>query len=406
MSLEKREPRHDNVRVLLKFLTIPCLGIALVGATHSQAQGGESKADKAGWDINFLVFEGYNSNVPSTSDPVGSFYTELDLGLGYVFRTPRTLLEVGLEGGIDYYYSSQLERNFYPQGGGYLDFSYELSPRTKVMLEANAQFLSQPSFFSPGSYQDQGNYFLLSVGGAVEHQWRPRLGTITSWDANFYLYSDPYYQDSLGRVEQILSNQVLFLWKPTTSLVQEYRLNPRTYLQDSSMDSLGQYFLLGADQQLNPRSVVGGRFGLEQRWLGSGNGGDGHYLGPYGEISLGYETGRNNVDLGASYGTQSSGLVGVGESDTFQLSAGISRNLGRKTKVGLTGNYQLNQFDQSPNSSSFQNDVFDVGIGIERKIGKRVSLEVGYRYSGVVSGSNEEGGYNRNVIFLGTKIDL
>lgn len=368
--------------------------------------GQSSEVDKSGWKLDLLVFEGYNSNVAAASDPIGSFYTEIDVGVGYVFKTPRTLLEIGLEGGVDYYYSTEIDRNFYPQGVGYFKMSREMSSRTSFLLESNAQFLSQPSFFSPGSYQDQGDYFLSSSRMALEHQWKPRVATISSWDADFYLYSDSYYQDALGRVEQIFGNQVLFLWKPTTSLVQEYRLNPRTYLEDSSMDSLGQYFLVGADQQLNPRSSVAGRVGVEQRWLGSGNGGDGHYLGPYGEITLGYETVRNNVDLAASYGTQSSGLVGVGESDTFQLSAGISRKLGKRTKIGLTSNYQFNQFNQTPTNGNFQNDVFDVGAGIERKIGKRVSLEVGYRYSGVISSGNEENGYNRNIIFLGTKIDL
>jgi len=367
---------------------------------------GEEISRQSGWDINALVFEGYNSNVEATSSPTGSFYTEIDLELGRVFSTPRLLIEAELEGGLDFYYSRQLNRNLYPEAGGNFSLSYEISPRTSLTFDTSGQFLSQPSFTSPGSYQDQGDYFFLSGGTSIEHRWRPRISTITSWDANFYLYADPYYQDSLGRVEQIFGNQTLFLWKPTTSLVQEYRLNPRTYFQDSSMDSLGQYFLLGANQKLNPRSEVLGRFGVEQRWTGSGNGGNGHYLGPYGEIALSYTAARNNIDLIATYGTQSSGLVGVGESDTFQLSGEVSRNLGKKTKVAISGGYQLNRFSQTTASGGFENDVVNLGVGIERKIGNRVSLEAGYRYSGVVSDGGNDGTYNRNIIYLGTKIDL
>lgn len=367
---------------------------------------GEEVPRETGWDINALVFEGYNSNVEATASPTGSFYTEFDLELGHVLATPRLLVEIGIEGGLDFYYSRQLSRNLYPEAGGDLSLSYEISPRTSFTLEAEGQFLSQPNFTSPGSYQDQGDYFLLSGGTSIEHRWKPKISTVTSWDSNFYLYADPYYQDSLGRVEQIFGNQTLFLWKPTTSLVQEYRLNPRTYFQDPSMDSLGQYFLLGANQKLNPRSEVVGRFGVEQRWTGSGNGGDGHYLGPYGEIALNYAAARNSIDLVASYGTQSSGLVGVGESDTFQLSGEVSRNLGKKTKVAVSGGYQLNRFSQTTTSNGFENDVVNLGIGVERKIGNRVSLEAGYRYSGVISDGGGDNTYNRNIIYLGTKIDL
>jgi hypothetical protein len=275
------------------------------------------------------------------------------------------------------------------------------------MAETRTEFLSQPNFtLSPGGYQDQGDYFISSSMVGVEHQWRPKLATISMWDIDVYGYTESFYQDQLGRIEQTGSNQLLFLWKPTTSLVQEYRINPRTYLYNNSMDSLGQFFLLGLNQQLNPKSVIKGRFGLEQRWLNEPGGGTGNYLGPYGEIGAGYTAGRMNFDLLARYGTQSSGLVGVGESDSLSVGASVSRRLGAKTKVGLYGNYQYNRFDQQQTVPSFNDSVYDLGISLERKLGKRVNLEMGVGYAGVVSSGGEQRTYDRWLAFLGAKIDL
>jgi hypothetical protein len=392
----------DNQRVVAKaffiFFLTSCFSLT---RGHSSVLN-----ERSGWDLNFFVFEGYNSNVLAESNPTGSFYTELDFELSYSLRTSRTLLQLRGGGGVDLYYSKNLDQNFFPNGGGGIDLFHELTPRTSIAAGVGAEYLSQPSYLSPGSYQYQGEYLVIGGNLDIEHQWRPRFSSITGWDSNTYLYTEPYYQNNLGRVEQIFSNQFLFLWKPTTSLVQEYRLNPRTYLEDSDMNSLGQYFLLGVDRQVNPRSIARGRFGLEQRWLGPGNGGNDHYLGPYGEIGVNYSTGRNNLDLLASYGTQSSGLVGIGESDTFQVSLGLSRQLGKRTKVGISGGYQLNKFEQNNLNSAFSSDVFDAGLVLERKLGRRVSLEAGYRYSGVIYSSGQAGGYSRNVIFLGTKLDL
>ena len=379
----------------------------VLGSSHSIASEVDGRRG-GGLAWEFSLYEGYNSNVEaSASNPIGSFYTELDGGVVGIWEGSRGKLQISAGGGADYYYSSNLEQNLFPYAelGG--NFTYELSSRTRVFAETQSEFLSQPNYgLSPGAYQNQGEYFVSSSLFGVEHQWRPRISTVTSWEVDIFGYAESYYQEQLGRIEQTGSNQLMFLWKPTTTLVQEYRINPRTYFDDSSMDSLGQFFLLGADQQLNPKSVMRGRFGLEQRWLNEPDGGQGHYLGPYGEIGAEYTAGRTNFDLLARYGTQSSGLVGVGESDSLNLGLTVSRRLGARTKIGAYGSYQFNRFDQQQTVSSFDDSVYSLGVGIERRIGNRVNLELGIGYSGVSSSGGEERSYDRWNAFLGTRIDL
>jgi hypothetical protein len=381
--------------------------VAIVaGLTLSSSWAEEKTTSGLNWE--FSLNEGYNSNVTASgTNPIESFFTEIDAGIRGIWQGARGKLELGLGGGFDYYYSSDLEENLFPSAVFYGEFSYELSSRTRLMADTSTEFLSQPNFtLSPGGYQNQGDYFISSSMVGVEHQWRPKIATITMWEADIYGYTESFYQEQLGRIEQTGSNQLLFLWKPTTSLVQEYRINPRTYFNDSSMDSLGQFFLLGFNQQINPKSTITGRFGLEQRWLNEPGGGEGHYLGPYGEIGAKYAAGRMSFDLLARYGTQSSGLVGVGESDSLSLGASVSRRLGAKTKVGLYGNYQYNQFDQQQTTPSFNDSVYDIGVSLERRVGKRINLEIGASYAGVVSSGDEQGTYNRWLAFIGAKIDL
>lgn len=353
------------------------------------------------------VREGYNSNVNTlSSGGDGSFFTELDFDLLYKFGGSRLELEAGFGGNVGYYYSMGPQDNWFPNLEFNLASSYKLSPRTTLTLEGAAGWMSQPGFNSPGSYSSQGSYFLGNLGGGIEHRWMPKLSTVTAWTANVYEYETREYQESLGRIEQIGSNQLVFLWKPATALVQEYRFNPRIYFSDSDMNSVGQYFLFGANHRLNPRSSVSGRFGLEQRWLNEPDGGSGGYLGPYGEIKAQYAAGKTTADLLTSYGTQSSGLVGVGESDTFQVNLSVGRQLGSRTKLTLFTSYQNNNFDQQQQIPSFTDNVLDVGGGIAHKLSRSVSFELGYRYSTVVSTSDAERGYQRSIAFVGTRIEF
>ena len=86
----------------------------------------------------------------------------------------------------------------------------------------------------------------------ASYLWLPKFETITSYAPVLWYYFEPI-GDNFSRFEQTVGQQFLFLWKPTTSLVAEYRFNTRNYWYVDDYNSIGNYALLGFNHTLNPR---------------------------------------------------------------------------------------------------------------------------------------------------------
>jgi hypothetical protein len=381
-----------------------CIIALLLAAGTSGALGGEDSGRR--WGFEFDIYEGYNSNVGTTSsNPVASWYTQLDGSGQYKFGNSRTQVEAEIGAGLTFYYDAPNGEFFYPDLELAVQAAHSVSSRMEVSLASTTAFLSQPSYGIPGASVAQGNYWYSSTTVGMSYQWRPKISTETSWQLDAYLYADQFSQQNLGRIEQTGSQQILFLWKPQTALVGEYRINPRTYLYAPEMDSIGQFFLLGADHSFSGKMKGHFRAGLEQRWLNEPNGGQGSYLGPYGEIGLVGTLAKTKFDFTARYGTQSSGIVGVGESDTLMVNLAAERRI--TARISLTGflNYQNNQFDQQNTGPNFSDNVIDSGVGASYQLNKSLSFQTGYRYSTLLSGESYRE-YNRSIFYIGSEFSF
>jgi len=381
----------------------PLVALALVIST-CLAAAGENSGKR--WGFQFGVYEGYNSNVGTTSsNPVASWYTQLDGSGQYRFGNSRTQVEAEIGAGLTFYYDAPNGDFFYPDLEFAVEATHSVTSRMEVSLTSLTAFLSQPSYGIPGASVAQGNYWYSSTTVGVSYQWRPKISTESSWQLDAYLYADQFSQQNLGRIEQTGSQQILFLWKPQTSLVAEYRINPRTYLYAPEMDSLGQFFLLGADHSFSGKMSGYFRGGLEQRWLNEPGGGQGTYLGPYGEVGIEGSLAKTKLDFTARYGTQSSGIVGVGESDTLMVGLAAERRI--TARISLTGfvNYQNNQFNQQNTGSNFSDNVLDAGLGASYRLSRAAALQVGYRYSTLLSDESFRD-YNRSIFYIGSEFDF
>lgn len=363
--------------------------------------------------FSFEILEGYNSNVnTSSTDPIGSAYTMIGAGVGYDFGNSRLTLVSELAASLAYYYSAQEWDNFFPTIEFNLAADYSATPRVDFFGTISMAYLTQPTYGVGGSAEgDQGPYFYLNPVVGAKVAIRPKISSETTYSLSNYTYTESYQQNTIGRVEQTLSQEFLYLWKPTTSLVVEYRLNPRLYVVAQDMDSLGQYFLLGFDHTLNPQSTVVFRAGAEQRWLNTDtvfpSGDSRTYFGPYGQLALNYVRKRTAFNISAQYGTQASGYASYDQSQSFQISSSVSRDLTSRLKGTVYFNYQNNVYDPlaSSNLAGFTSNVYDTGINLSYKLTRRFSLLAGYEYSATFS-QNKSVEYNRNVVYLGGRMDF
>lgn len=382
-----------------------CMVLLVTAAgAAGQVEGDGEKGRR--WSLQGGVYEGYNSNVDTTNtNPRGSWYTQVTGGGQYLAGNSRTSLEAEIGAGLTFYYDAPDGSFFYPNLEASVAVEHSVTSRLDLRLENATAFLSQPSYSVPGTSVNQGDYWVSSTTLEATYRWKPKISLVTSWQVDAYLYADGPTQDSLGRIEQTGSQQVLFLWKPATALVGEYRINPRTFLYNPDMDSLGQFFLVGADHTFSPRMEGYFRVGLEQRWLNEPGGGHGTYLGPYGELGLTGNLAKTKIDLFARYGTQSSGIIGVGESDTLMVGIAAERRITARISLDAFVNYQNNQFNQQNAGPNFSDNVLDAGLGLSYRISRQVAVQGGYRYSTLLSDESYRE-YDRNILFLGTEVNF
>lgn len=209
----------------------------------------------------------------------------------------------------------------------------------------------------------------------------------------------------------------MYLWKPTTQLVAEYRFNLRYYWDLSNYNSVGNIGLLGFNHTFNPRSSMSFRAGAEQRT--SENpvaGGNYNYIGPFGELTFTYAFAeRTSIALTSRYGTTGTGINNYSQDQQFLLGLQASHRFGRRLTVGAFATYQNNFYAQPGGevdgidlTPSFNYSVFNAGLNAGYYIlPEKWSLNAGYAFTTLVSGNTDiQGDYTQNIVFLGTQVNF
>ncbi len=376
---------------------------------------GAGRFEKRPFRYSFAVYEGYNSNVNTqNSGGVSSLYTEVAAGIGYDFGGSRLQLKVDLGAALTFYYNNKGLRNdgLYPTINLIAGANYAASERLDLSFSTSTSLLSQPNFTVAGAPDtDQGEYIISNTTLGAKYLWLPKLATETTYNPLIFYYLDPGAQATdFSRVEQTIGQQFLFLWKPTTSLVAEYRFNTRNYFVAKNYDSIGNYLLLGFDHTLNPRSTLTFRGGAEQRLnQNPDNVGTNNYIGPYAELNFNYALGQNTtVGLQTRYGTTASGLSNYNQGQQLLFGLNAAHQFTRRIGANIFFNYQNNYYNQ-PDSTEpdFYDNVFNTGLNVSFQINRVWSLLAGYTFSMLDStNTNQQKDYTQNIAFIGTEIDF
>lgn len=356
------------------------------------------------FSFSLAIREGYDDNLFTTSsDPEGSFYTNLAGGIDYTAESPRLSLTTSLNGGVTYYYTRPGSQFDYT-GALLLDAAYELSPRLTLTFSTNTAYMAQPDLTIPGtSATQEGDYFYSSttVGGA--YQWTEKFSTITKYTLTPFVYLDQSLNDSQGRIDQTISQSFDWLVLPTTTAVLEYRANAATYYA-AQLDNFGQYFLLGVNQIFNPRFQVIARAGVEYRSYTSANDNPG-YFGPAGELAAIYEYKKfSNMSLNMRYSTEQSGLDGAATRQTFRIGFnaihGFTPKLSLNAGLNYLNNY-YNEFNTPVTNPNFYENVIEFTLGANFKLNDNMVFQGGYARTVDMAPSFSGLSYQRNVYFVG-----
>jgi hypothetical protein len=370
---------------------------------------GEGRFERSPFRFSFGISEGYNSNVNTASvDPVESVYTAINANVTYVFGGPRLSLSTGISANLTYYYSAPIADNWLPNATWDFAGNYKASERMELSFTTMTSFLSQGAsnlYGAPTS--NVGEYFYSDSVFGLEYKWAPKFATISSYSPLFVIYADQLQQDLVGRVEQTFGQQFVYLWRPTTDLVAEYRFNSRNYFINTSLNSWGNIFLAGFDHTLNPSSEIVFRGGVEQRVNENPfGGGQNNYLGPFGQLDFNYALGKStDISLYSRYSTAASGLGDINQGQQLLLGFSVQRDITARISARAYLNYQNNYYDQpDANFGSFSDNVYSAGVTIGYALNRNWSFNAGYQYNGIVSGNqNQQGDYNQNIAFIGAQ---
>ena len=396
--------------------SMPAADFEQVGAYDSDgADIGEGIFERRPFRFSFAVYEGYNSNVNTTSrNQIESLYTQIAAGVSYEFGTSRLQLNAALSAALAFYYNNTnlQDDGLFPTINFTLGANYAATPRLDLSINTYTAFLSQPNFTfagAPTSYD--GDYLISSTTFGAKYLWLPKFATETSYTPVFYYFTDPDQNDIQGRFEQTVSQQFLFLWKPTTALVLEYDFNTRNYFTAKDLDSIGNFLLAGFDHTLNPRSTLTVRGGVEQRFNQNPYGGTDIYIGPFGSMNFNYALGKDTtVGLQARYGTTGSGFSNYNQAQQFLLGFNAAHQFTRRIAANAFFNYQNNFYDQPGSDGAapdFYDNIFNAGANVSFNVYRNWSLLAGYSFTSLIStDSLYERDYTQNIVYVGTEVDF
>ena len=352
-------------------------------------------------------------------NPEASAFLNFDLGATYTAQTSRTTLSVASDVGVSYYFDRP-GRKYDVNGGLSLLFTYKLAPRLFLELSSYDAYVSEGDFGAsnltnfngaaingiraPGTTDNNlnGDYFYTSDTLQLSYQLSERISLVTGYSIVAFAYDDSLYATIEDRVEQYFSEEFRYLLNPQLTLAADYRFAYVDYFSVNN-DSYTNFVLGGFDYIFSPRLRGSIRGGVEFRQYPDAVGDE---TSPYAEGTLTYNLSRRaNLALIARYGIEEGDLTtDVTNSNTVRL--GISYNQAITARIsGYLSFYYTHSLYQTPSGTviDFNEDTYDVALGLQYAITRHLSLEAGYTHT-TVDSQIDSRSYNRERVFGGVRL--
>lgn len=366
--------------------------------------------------VSVSVRGGYDDNVNlETFDEDESFFTNLAVGVTYEFGDARTRLSLNANGGITYYWNNESfddEDDYDVNASIGFSITHRATPRLTLSAALYAAYQSQPDYavFTRGTVglgRQNQDYFFTGNKFSLGYAWAPRFSTATSYTINYLDYDDEFISQFEDRFEHTIGNEFRFLIAPVTTLVAEYRFGIVDYTEDDNQfatrDSTSHFLLAGIDHSFNPRFNASVRAGVEFRQYDEEqvNGAEDRTR-PYAEATLNYALGqRTSVSLFNRYALEQPDVPEAFSRTTYRSALGIKHNFTSRIVAGLNFAYQHDDNDGSFLIEGFDEDAFDISLGVRYAINRNWAIDAGYQHTEVISDESLFREFSRNRYYIG-----
>lgn len=226
-----------------------------------------------GWDSNASPQFSECSGVDS-DDVV---YLSAFVQANFVSKTPQTTIDLWGRAGATYYLDEitqsggafpgyGVREDFFPQVRGGINIVHRVNETLRLRSRNHVTYEQEPDYdFGIATDRRQGSYLRYSSDNSVGYRWTERLGTNTG-----YRFSGVTF-DEIDRNDyerHLFYNQFRYRTSPGTVWTAAYRY--QTQGNDSNRDSNSHYFLVGAEHQLSPTTVVVLRGGAQIQEIDGG----------------------------------------------------------------------------------------------------------------------------------------
>jgi len=362
------------------------------------------------FNLSTSVLFGFDDNVnTTTTNENSSPYITPNANLTYKFVDSRTEADLTAGAGFNYYLDEPNGQTYDVTTSFGLSIRHEASPRLTFNANAYLSYLTEPDFNVSVPNRRSGNYFYTSDQLKATYLWHPRFATATSYSLFFTNYDDDMVGRFVDRAENTFGNEFRFLYKPTTTLLAEFRYQIVSYTQtaQSSSDSTTEFLLAGVEHAFNPRLNISLRGGAQFRSFDSGE----DRTEPYFESALAYTAGkRTTINWTTQYSLEEPGISGNPSRTTFRT--GLQANYGFTSRISSTlGFYYVNDdYEHGPpiiippfviqGAPAFSEDSVDANLTFRYQFNRDLAALAGYGHTQVFSDRFGRD-YSRNRVFGG-----
>src|SRR5436190_14898606 len=168
---------------------------------------------------------GYDDNVNLTPTGSPSWYANPNANFRYQFGSARLAMDLLTGGGINYYFDHPGGRDYDPIVYLNLSAAYKVTPRLTLDFSTSSAYESQPELGTALSANFRlGNYFRSENRLSAHYKLSPRWSSVTGYSLSALEYENPAASGH-DRLEQAFSEQLRYLWMPTTTVSGQYRFS-------------------------------------------------------------------------------------------------------------------------------------------------------------------------------------
>src|SRR5205814_5454182 len=304
---------------------------------------------------------GYDDNVNLTPAGSPSWYANPTANIRYLFGSARLAMDLLAGGGINYYFDHPGGRDYDPIVYLNLSVAYKVTPRLTLNFSTSSAYESQPELATAlSSINRLGNYFRSENHLSAHYRLSPRWSSVTGYSLSALEYESSAASAN-DRFEQAFSEQLRYLWMPTTSVSGAYRITLNES-QGAQGGSTTQSLIAGLQQSFSPRSNAGLNSGVQFR---SGNGGG--QTSPFVETSLHYELAAKTYILWTNrYSIEESDLQNAAGRETFRTNLKLNYAITARISASLAliyshgDNGTSNQISSGSLGGSSTETTFDI----------------------------------------------